>query len=556
MRTGMGRLSVGTEQQLYARRGARTINVPAMAPTRALVAFLLVLTLGTGVAVAISGEPVLSATLESEPVSPGEETTLDITILNNGSVDVGSLDNPTLTDRVTTARGLTIEVDPDDDAPVTVHAGSYAVGSLPEGGEAPLSVPVTVDEDADPGEHRVPINVTYRYTEDIDSSGEEDTETVRRDLNVTLRVDPGPRFRVRDVSTPLRVGSTDTVSVTVENVGAETARDARVSLSSANADLTFGGSAAATRFVGDWAGGENRTVAVQATASDAASPQNYSVDLQATYEDEYGRTQQSESNTLAIQPGPEQHFVVENVASDLAVDDEGHVNGTVRNTGSEPATNAVVIFAHDGGTVSARQSEYPVGTLAPGESAAFSFPLEVGADAEPGPRQFSVSTRYRTGDDTVVESPTIDVSAAVGEEVPAFEVAAADASVEPGGSRTINLSVTNRGSSTYTDVSAKLFAESPLSANDDEAYVRELAPGESSVLTFSIAASGGALQKDYPISLDFRYDDGDGDTLTSDTYRRAVTVVAPPENGGPPILLIGAVVIIVLLGAGYYWTRR
>jgi hypothetical protein len=527
-----------------------------MAPTRSLVAVLLVLTLGTGVAVAVSGEPVLSATLQSEPVSPGEQTTLELTVLNNGSVDVGSLDNPTLTNRVTTARGLEVQVDKDDEAPMTVHAGTYAIGSLPEGGDAPLSVPVTIDEDAEPGEHRVPINVTYRYTEDIDGSGEEDTETVRRDLNVTLRVDPGPRFRVRTVSTPLRVGSTDTVAVTVENVGAQTARDARVRLSSTNADLTFGGSAEATRFVGDWAGGENRTVAVSATASGAASPQNYSVNLATTYEDEYGRTQQSETRTLAVRPGPEQHFVVEDVASDLAVDDEGRVTGTIRNTGTQPATNAVVVFADDSGTVAASQSEYPVGTLAPGEAADFSFPLDVGADAEPGPRQFSVLTRYRTADDTVVESPTIDVAAAVGESVPAFELAATDATVEPGGSRTINLSVTNRGSGTYTDVSAKLFAESPLSANDDEAYVRELAPGESAELAFSIAASSSALRKDYPISLDFRYDDADGDTLTSDTYRRAVTVVAPPDEGGPPILIVGAVVLVVLLGAGYYWTRR
>lgn len=527
-----------------------------MAPTRALAALLLVLTLCTGVAVAISGQPVLSATLQSEPVSPGEETTLEVTLLNNGSVDVGSLDNPTLTDRVTTARGLKVEVDPDDDAPITVHAGTYAVGALPEGGEAPLSVPVTIDEDAEPGEHRVPINVTYRYTEDIDGSGEEDTETVRRDLNVTLQVDPGPRFRLRSISTPLRVGSSDTVSVTIENIGAETARDARVRLSSSNADLTFGGSAEATRFVGDWGGGVNRTVAVRATASDSASPQNYSVDLSTTYEDEYGRTQQSEGHTLAVRPGPEQHFVVEAVASDLAVDDDGDVNGTIRNTGSEPATNAVVVFADDGGTVTTRQTEYPVGTLAPGEAADFSFPVEVGAEAEPGPRQFSVYTRYRTEDDTVVESPTIDLSAAVGEEIPAFELAAMDATVVPGGSRRVNLSVTNRGSGTYTDISAKLFAESPLAASDDEAYVRELAPGESAELTFSIAASASALQKDYPISLDFRYDDADGDTLTSDTYRRAITVVAPPDEGGPPILLIGAVVVIVVLGAGYYWTRR
>lgn len=527
-----------------------------MASTRALLALLIVLLVGTGVAAAISGEPVLSATLQTDAVAPGEDTTLSMTILNNGSVDVSSQDNPSVAQRVTTARGLEIRVDKDDDAPITVHAGTFAVGSLPEGGAAPIEVPVSIDADAGEGEYRVPINVTYRYTSQIDRSGAEETETVRRDLNVTLTVEEAPRFRVRQVETPLSVGATDTVSVTVENVGSAAANDTRVAISSPNAGLTVGGAASGTRYVGSWGVGETRTIAVEATAAAGAGPQSYPLEFEATYEDRDGRTKQSETRRFSIQPEPAQAFAVNDVSGSLAVGGEGQLAATITNTGAEPVENAVVVFADEPATITPLETEFPVGDLGPGESADFSFPIQVSADAEAGPRQFSLVARYRTDGDTRVESPTLDVRTAVGPEVPAFAVEAADATVAPGGSGTLNVTVTNNGDEPYAAVSAKLFAESPLSTDDDEAYIDELGPGDSAELTFSIAASSAALQKDYPVSLDFRYDEADGDTKTSETYRRAVTVRETDDGDGTPWVLVGGVVLLVVLGAGYYWTRR
>jgi hypothetical protein len=527
-----------------------------MAPKRALLALLVVLLVGTGVAAAVSGEPVLSATLQTDAVAPGEDTTLSMTILNNGSVTVSSQQNPSVAGRVTTARGLEVEVDRDDEAPIAVHAGTFAVGSLPEGGAAPLEVPVSVDEDAEPGTYRVPINVSYRHTSRIGRRGVEETETVRRDLNVTLTVEAAPRFRVHEVTTPLRVGATETVSVTVENVGGAAANDTQVAITSPNAGLTFGGAASATRYVGAWAPGENRTIGVEATAAAGAAPQSYPLEFQATYEGQDGRTKQSESRRLSIRPGPAQPFAVDNVSGTLAVGGEGRLSGTITNSGEEPVRNAVVVFADERATLTPLETEYPVGELGPGESADFSFPIQVSDEAEAGPRQFSVLARYRTDDDTRVESPTMDVRTEIGPKVPAFTVETVDATVVPGGSARLNLTVTNNREEPSTDVSAKLFAESPLSTDDDEAYVDELEPGESAELTFSIAASSAALEKDYPVSLDLRYDEADGDTKTSDTYRRAVTVRETDEEAGTPWFLVGGLVLLVVLVAGYYWTRR
>ena len=113
-----------------------------------------------------------------------------------------------------------------------------------------------------------------------------------------------------------------------------------------------------------------------------------------------------------------------------------------------------------------------------------------------------------------------------------------------GGDSRITLRVTNRLDEPVTDVSAKLFASSPLGAADDEAYVASLSPGETVEIPFRVGAAGSALPKDYPVSVDFQYVDDAGETRLSDSYRRPVTVVE--SSGG----LFGFVAPIGLLAAG------
>ncbi|MFT4882296.1 MAG: hypothetical protein ACI9CA_001220 [Natronomonas sp.] len=128
---------------------------------RLLVALVVVLSVVPGPTAAdVSGEPELDAALSDNTVTPGEETQLELQVINRGDVDSGSARNPQMADRVTTARGLTVTVQ-DDDVPIDVRAGTKAVGTLPEGSAPPLSVPITVDEDADPGTYTVDVDVRY-----------------------------------------------------------------------------------------------------------------------------------------------------------------------------------------------------------------------------------------------------------------------------------------------------------------------------------------------------------------------------------------------------------
>lgn len=528
-----------------------------MSHKRLFFALIVVLLATSGVvAAAVVGSPSIDATLQTDSVNPGQDTTLSVTIVNNGSVEQGSVQNPALTQRVTTARGVQVVVDRDDEVPLSVRTGTMSVGSLPEGGAAPLEIPVSVDDGADPGRYRLPIDVSYTHTAEIEDDGTEETENVTRTLYVPLRIDEAPRFRVRDVSTTLRVASSETVAVTVENVGSATAYETVLTLQSANPDVGFGGSPSATRFVGEWPAGETRTVEFEVAATEAATAQEYPLDLSAAFEDEDGVPGQSDTRRLSIRPSPEGTFSVGNVSSTLVVGDDGRLVGTIHNTGGEPVENVVVVFADQASTITPQETESPVGDLGPGEAAEFSFPIEVSEDATAGPRQFTVRTRYRTAGGDLRESDTLDVGATIGPESPAFALEASRATVTPGQTATLTVTVTNTGGEAYSDVSAKLFAESPLSTSDDEAFVQHLEPGEPENVTFAISASASAIEKPYPVSIDFRYDDADGDTKTSDTYRLPVAVVEE-ENGGPPFLLLGLGFAIVLgIGVYYYRSRR
>jgi hypothetical protein len=632
---------------------------------RTLVALIVILSIVPGAAAgAVSGKPVLSASVADGTVTPGETTSLRLTIVNTGKVDQAGPESAGLTQRVTTARGLTAEVTAGD-APIDVLTGERAIGTLPEGSSPPLEIPIAVDEDAEPGTYEVPVEVNYTYTEQITDRGVYEEINASKELNVTIEVEAGARFSVADVDTGARVGATDTMSLTLRNTGSAAATEATVALQSRNADLTFGQGASASRHVGEWAPGENRTLEYEVTAAPTAKAQDYAMqatveyqdrngvpatseplsfavqpqrqqrfgvassesnvsigdtgsvtvtmsndgpvpvadatvtlrstsgalvfgqsssatryvgawnrgenreltfDVTATeeaetrsyalratvaYEDPDGDPGESPSVAVAVRPGAKQGFEFGDVAADLEVGSQGTLNGTVTNTGDAAVRNLVVTFAEEPGTVTPLETEAPVGDLGPGESTRFSFPIEVGSGAKAGPRQFTLRAVYRNGDGDRRQSDTADVSATVANDTPVFAVSADDPVVSPGEGTTINVTITNRGDETVTDVSAKLFANDPLSTSDSEAFVQGLEPGDSETVSFGVGAAGSALTKTYPVEMDFQYDDADGDTLTSQTYRLPVSVRPSDDDGGGlplPVLVVGALVAVVAVG--------
>jgi len=176
--------------------------------------------------------------------------------------------------------------------------------------------------------------------------------------------------------------------------------------------------------------------------------------------------------------------------------------------------------------------------------------------SDAGPRQFDLSVSYRDQDNAARASGAIPTQVAVGPGTAEFDVEPIDGSLSAGSGGEFRVTVTNTREYTVSDLSAKIYTDSPLATSDDEAFVDELEPGESTTLTFQLSADGGATEKTYPVKMDFQYDDEEGDTIISDTYQIPVDVAG--SSGGLPTSLILLVVVLLGGAAGgvLYYRRR
>jgi hypothetical protein len=199
----------------------------------------------------------------------------------------------------------------------------------------------------------------------------------------------------------------------------------------------------------------------------------------------------------------------------------------------------VLVLEDPGSNVEATEREFAIGDLETGEAASFDYEIEVSSSARSGPRQFTYRLRYDDADGDTRQSDPLYARHEIAPSQQVFDVET-NATVSAGGSSRLTVDVTNNGEEPVSDVSAKLFADSPISVDDDEAFVDEIGPGETETVTFSIAAAGSATPKVYPVSLDFQYDEPDGDTKLSDTYRVPIEVTESGGGGGILSLFAGA----------------
>lgn len=499
----------------------------------------------------VRGSPVLEVFASQRTVPAGTESSITLDIVNTGEMEIGNQ----LDSRVTTARGLTVEVD-DGGVPIDVEDGEIPVGDVSTAA-SPVAVPldVTVPEDVPDGRYEVEATLRYRYTFEIipEFNDHKDRRGID-DFDVTIVVDDGARFAVLETDTDAQVGGSGDVTVTLANVGDETARDAVVSGSTTAPGVTLG-QGGGQSFVGDWAPGENRTVAFDSTVGQSFAGGAYALSSTVDYRDPNGLDETAAPARAGVVPLREQSFSLDDVSGTLEVGYSGTVTGTITNEGPRTVENAVLVADSGSNRVSLGESRYALPRIPPGESAEFTFDADVSGSADPGPRQFRFTTEYESGDATLTAEQTRRVE--VAPRQPEFELAVENATVQAGDTRRINATITNQRPETLSSINAGLYADSPLTAVNDEAFVDELEPGESARIWFEVAAAGSASVEDHPVELDFRYEDARGNDRISDITQVPVTVTESVDDGGPPLGLVAVAALLVAAAVGgAVWYRR
>ena len=524
----------------------------------AVVAVVLVVSVGSlaGVAAAQSGtgsyggEPELDVLAPSPTVVPGERASLTLQVANDGAVTTGV---PPAREAVTTARSVELEADADG-TPLTVRSGRQAVGSVTESRPKSATVALEVPDDIEPGSYELDVELAYSYTDRVFPFYErtsERTETITRTVDVV--VESGPRFEARTVETDVGVGGAGTATVAVTNVGDEPADGVAVTVESGSRQVTVGGASSARAAVGRVGAGETATTRYDVAVADDVTVRAFPMSATVTYDDADGLAGTEGDLSLALIPRSEASVAVDDVESSLRVSEEGELRVTVRNDGPTALSNAVVRLRPPSSNVEVIEPEVAVGDLEAGASTTVGFDVETADAARAGSRQFALETEYEADGTQSVNSVKFDVAVREGRD--AFAVEARNATVTAGGDARVVLAVTNQRDERVTDVSAKLFASSPLSADDDEAYVAALDSGETVTVPFRVSSGGNALAKDYPVAVDFQYVDAGGETRLSESYRRPVTV--EQGDGGPlSVVPLGAVAVVALLAPAAALLRR
>ncbi|MFB6085850.1 MAG: COG1361 S-layer family protein [Halodesulfurarchaeum sp.] len=469
-----------------------------------VVAVLTGLAVGPGMAVAAE-DPRFETTIGQNYVVPGQTESLSVTLLN----DAEDAD-----DRVEPATNVVVELEPGD-TPFTVTSGPRYLGTVRDGQPRQIRFAIDVPQNVESGVYTLPVEITYEYDGD-----ERETTTA----SVRVRIADRAKFALVETTGDVMVNSDGKMTVTVENVGSEGATEATLRMKSRNGAIAFEGAQSGVRSVGALAPGERRTVTYTITATDRANPGRYPVTGTVRYDNEDGARRASRPLSGTVSVIREQSFSLRVGDADLRVDREGTISVSVRNTGPRSVTSANLVLQSTGRSIHPEQTEFALGTLEPGESTNATFEMTVDDDAMATPRhlRFQVTYREKDGDRKAGDRHALRVN--IDPQRPVYEVEPVDASLPAGTVESVSVKITNLESSTLTSINAEAYTDTPITIIDDSAFVNELEPGESTTLEFQVEAPGDALRKDYPISLDFQYDQPDGETKLTDTYDVPVSI--------------------------------
>lgn len=262
-----------------------------------------------------------------------------------------------------------------------------------------------------------------------------------------------------------------------------------------------------------------------------------------------------ETIPLALTVKPEAVLAVVNVTTDfLNVGTEGYLNLTVRNAGTEPATNAIVRVARNGQSpITPVDSSAFVGAFAPGQTVQLRYKVAVSSEAAAQSYPLDVVISYDDADGINRTGRPVTIGVPIGGKI-GFAVVSAPASIAAGEKTVLAIVYKNTGAAPVAAAQARLSAVDPFTSSDDTAYLGDMQPGEEKTARFEVSADAGATAKEYGLDSEVRYRDALDNSQISDTMKVPVTVTPRGSLLGSPLVL--AVAVLLLIGGGYYLYRR
>ncbi|MFB6195429.1 MAG: sialidase [Haloplanus sp.] len=505
----------------------------------------------------VIGSPEISLFSPNNEVTPGAEVTLPVYVSNSGDLRRGGPQE--YVDRVTTARGLTFTV-MEGSAPIDVNTGRYPAGSVPVGSAGPYDISLTVAEDANPGTYRIPVRVQFTYTVMVDHSRSPPryVDSVHDQRHyLTLVVRDVPRFEVVDTASNVSVGGRGNVSVTVRNVGTDLARNATLQLSSPSDEVLLGTRSTSSRaFTGTWEPGETRTFDFVARTTSDAVVRSYPLNAQLSYRNRDGIERTSRQLTTGFTPLSEQTFTVSNVSGTLYVGEPGTIGGTIRNTGPQTVSDAVLVYVSSNPNIVPVDTTVSLGRLESGERRPFALEVELSDRATATAQQLNLTVRYRGEQGNRHASDTLEPSVTPSPERDWLAVMPGETTFGIDTDNRMTVDIRNVEGVPLRNVVARLSVDDPFSTESRVAYVAELRPNETATLAFELTVSEDAVPAQSAVRLNVTGKRPDGETIHLDTYDVPVTVVTEAGPTDTTVFAAGLLVALALLAGGWWWLRQ
>ncbi|MDY6819720.1 MAG: NEW3 domain-containing protein [Halobacteriales archaeon] len=497
-----------------------------------IVVTLLVLTAGVATA-APRGEPSLSVHLPNDHVTPGEETTLQLFVLNGGELETGG--RPSDEQRVTTARNVRVTLT-NGSAPIEINTDTQPVGNVPEGSVGPIDFAISVKDTAEPGTYRLPVEVEYTYTNAIvhaDPSIPDHQESSRTITTyVTLRIEETAQFDIKTASLTRIVDGTGQFAVTVRNVGSAPAREAQLTVRSQDSRLTFGQTGEIRTFAGKWEPGENRTVTVEADVADGVDDRTVPIALDVAYTDSDDVRRQSQRLTTGVTIGSRSdRFSIQQTGTDIAVGDSGVVTLTMQHTGDAPVRDIRITVQSTDSTLTfggKQRAETYLGRLQPGGSRQLVFEAGIAATADLRSYPIAVTVSYRVADERRQTDQLVAGIAPQAERV--FRIRNVTSELYVGEQQSVRLTVVNTGSDPVR--AASLHIETPdrigLTVREHEQALGTIPPGGARTVSIPVTVDGDAEPLAHRLTAHIEYHTSGDDPEVSKPF--PVTVEVLPER--------------------------
>jgi len=343
-----------------------------------------------------------------------------------------------------------------------------------------------------------------------------------------------------------------------------TAKTTTIGLASAGDNVTV---RTDPQMVGDIPGGATVPVQYKIKISANATDAEYQLPLTLQYrylkvivqersdmfEYVYNDAEDTVPVTIRMQPHVKAQ-VIEAVPEQLTVGSDGYLNLKIRNIGPENGTLASVKLLRNGQSpIIPVDSTVFIGDFKSGDTIACRYKVSVSNDATNQTYPVDLAVSYMNREGTVVTSAKTTIGVPVNEQ-PVFTVISPVPEVPRGTESTINVSYRNNGKIPVYDTQARITPHDPVTASDSNAFLGDIAPGETATATFVVLADQNAETGEQTFDSTIRYRDATGISISSDPIPVQLNIV-PSAGGISPLIIVG-IIAVLIIGAAFFVYRQ